>query len=53
MTPVHLLIPAAGSGRRMGADRNKVLLDLLGQPIIAWTLQAAAAANAVVWIGLV
>ncbi|WP_035985720.1 2-C-methyl-D-erythritol 4-phosphate cytidylyltransferase [Leptolyngbya sp. KIOST-1] len=53
MTPVHLLIPAAGSGRRMGADRNKVLLDLLGQPIIAWTLQAADQAKAVVWIGLI
>ncbi|MGB3200947.1 MAG: 2-C-methyl-D-erythritol 4-phosphate cytidylyltransferase [Nodosilinea sp.] len=53
MTPVHLLIPAAGSGRRMGADRNKVLLELLGQPIIAWTLQAADQAKAVVWIGLV
>ncbi|WOD38549.1 2-C-methyl-D-erythritol 4-phosphate cytidylyltransferase [Nodosilinea sp. E11] len=53
MTPVHLLIPAAGSGRRMGSDRNKVLLELLGQPIIAWTLKAAAQAQAVVWIGLV
>ncbi|MGG6241341.1 2-C-methyl-D-erythritol 4-phosphate cytidylyltransferase [Nodosilinea sp. AN01ver1] len=53
MTPVHLLIPAAGSGRRMGADRNKVLLELLGQPIIAWTLQAADQAEAVVWIGLI
>lgn len=53
MTPVHLLIPAAGSGRRMGADRNKVLLKLLGQPIIGWTLAAAAQADAVVWIGLV
>ncbi len=53
MPSVHLLIPAAGSGRRMGADRNKVLLDLLGQPIIAWTLQAAAQAKTVVWIGLI
>ncbi len=53
MPPVHLLIPAAGSGRRMGADRNKVLIELLGQPIIAWTLRAAAQAAAVVWLGLV
>ncbi|WP_017300498.1 2-C-methyl-D-erythritol 4-phosphate cytidylyltransferase [Nodosilinea nodulosa] len=53
MTPVHLLIPAAGSGRRMGADRNKVLLELLGQPIIAWTLKAADRADSVVWIGLI
>lgn len=53
MSPVHVLIPAAGSGRRMGADRNKVLLDLLGRPIIAWTLEAAAQAEAVVWIGVI
>ncbi|MFQ4139391.1 2-C-methyl-D-erythritol 4-phosphate cytidylyltransferase [Nodosilinea sp. PGN35] len=53
MFPVHVLIPAAGSGRRMGRDRNKVLLELLGQPIIAWTIKAAAQAEAVVWIGVV
>lgn len=53
MFPVHVLIPAAGSGRRMGADRNKVLLDLLGQPIIAWTLEAAVQADSVAWIGVV
>lgn len=53
MTAVHLLIPAAGMGRRMGADRNKVLLHLLGQPLIAWTLRAAEAAESVVWIGLI
>ena len=40
-------------GRRMGADRNKVLLTLLGQPIIAWTLRAADASNHVDWIGLI
>jgi 2-C-methyl-D-erythritol 4-phosphate cytidylyltransferase len=53
MTSVHFLIPAAGSGRRMGSDRNKLLLPLLGQPIIAWTLLAAEAAAAVGWIGLI
>ena len=53
MTAVHLLIPAAGMGRRMGADRNKVLLHLLGQPLIAWTLRAAEEADAVAWIGLI
>ncbi|PZO54539.1 MAG: 2-C-methyl-D-erythritol 4-phosphate cytidylyltransferase, partial [Phormidesmis priestleyi] len=26
---MHLLIPAAGAGRRMGCDRNKLLLPLL------------------------
>ncbi len=53
MTSVHLLIPAAGSGRRMGSDRNKLLLPLLGRPIIAWTLLAAESAAAVGWIGLI
>nr|WP_199306951.1 2-C-methyl-D-erythritol 4-phosphate cytidylyltransferase [Alkalinema sp. FACHB-956] len=50
---VHLLIPAAGSGKRMGSDRNKLLLPLLGQPILAWTLQAAAAAQTIEWIGII
>ncbi|NMF85358.1 2-C-methyl-D-erythritol 4-phosphate cytidylyltransferase [Nodosilinea sp. P-1105] len=53
MISVHLLIPAAGLGRRMGADRNKVLLSLMGQPIIAWTLLAAEAAEAIRWVGLI
>ncbi|HEY9664937.1 MAG TPA: 2-C-methyl-D-erythritol 4-phosphate cytidylyltransferase, partial [Allocoleopsis sp.] len=38
---MYLLIPAAGSGRRMGANRNKLLLPLLGRPLLAWTLLAA------------
>ncbi|MGA1264257.1 MAG: 2-C-methyl-D-erythritol 4-phosphate cytidylyltransferase [Prochlorothrix sp.] len=50
---MYLLIPAAGVGRRMGSDRNKLLLPLLGQPILAWTLQAAEAAPSITWIGLV
>ncbi len=50
---VHLLIPAAGVGRRMGSDRNKLLLPLRGQPILAWTLQAAAASPSIEWIGLI
>lgn len=50
---MHLLIPAAGMGRRMGADCNKVLLTLLGRPVIAWTLLAAEAAAAVDWIGII
>ncbi|MBU6228853.1 MAG: 2-C-methyl-D-erythritol 4-phosphate cytidylyltransferase [Cyanobacteria bacterium REEB459] len=53
MKCVHLLIPAAGLGRRMGANRNKVLLTLLDKPIIAWTLVSAAAAEAIGWIGLI
>ena len=49
---VHLLIAAAGSGRRMGADRNKLLLPLAGRPVLAWTLEAALEAKAIAWIGL-
>ena len=48
----HLLIPAAGSGRRMGADRNKLLLTLLDKPILQWTLEAAIASDAIAWIGV-
>lgn len=50
---VHLLIAAAGSGRRMGADRNKLLLPLLERPVLAWTLEAALQAEAITWIGIV
>jgi 2-C-methyl-D-erythritol 4-phosphate cytidylyltransferase len=49
----HLLIPAAGSGRRMGSTRNKLLLEVLGNPILQWTLEAAIAADAITWIGVV
>jgi len=50
---VHLLIPAAGSGRRMGSDRNKLLLPLLGKPLIAWTLLAAKHSRQIEWIGII
>ena len=50
---VHLLIAAAGSGRRMGADRNKLLLNLRGRPLLAWTLEAACAAEGIRWIGVI
>ena len=51
--PVHLLIAAAGSGRRMGATGNKLLLPLAGRPLLAWTLEAALACADVRWIGVV
>ncbi len=51
--PCHLLIPAAGSGKRMGADRNKLLLPLLGKPLLQWTLEAALQSPSLVWIGIV
>jgi 2-C-methyl-D-erythritol 4-phosphate cytidylyltransferase len=50
---VHLLIPAAGMGKRMGSDRNKLLLTLRSQPIISWTLKAAEAAHEITWIGII
>jgi 2-C-methyl-D-erythritol 4-phosphate cytidylyltransferase len=50
---VHLLIAAAGSGRRMGATGNKLLLPLAGRPVLAWTLEAALACQEIGWIGLV
>ena len=57
---MHLLIPAAGMGRRMGSDglrpgggyRNKLLLTLLSQPLLAWTLLSAEAATCIHWIGI-
>jgi 2-C-methyl-D-erythritol 4-phosphate cytidylyltransferase len=50
---VYLLIPAAGSGKRMGADRNKLFLQVRSLSIIAWTLLAAEAASAISWIGII
>lgn len=50
---MHLLIPAAGMGRRMGSSRNKLLLTLLGKPLIFWTLQAVAASRHINWIGII
>ena len=50
---MHLLIAAAGSGRRMGATGNKLLLPVAGRPVLAWTLDAALACEAIDWIGIV
>ena len=50
---MHLLIAAAGSGRRMGAGGNKLLIPLAGRPILAWTLEAAISADQITWIGIV
>ncbi|MGK7928070.1 MAG: 2-C-methyl-D-erythritol 4-phosphate cytidylyltransferase [Spirulina sp.] len=49
---MHLLIPAAGLGKRMGGDRNKLLLTLLEKPLLEWTLLAAEASEAIDWIGI-
>ncbi len=50
---MHLLIAAAGSGRRMGAEGNKLLLPLAGRPVLAWTLDAALQSDSIKWIGIV
>lgn len=50
---MHILIPAAGMGRRMGSDRNKLLLKLRSQPLITWTLLVAEAARNISWIGII
>jgi 2-C-methyl-D-erythritol 4-phosphate cytidylyltransferase len=50
---MHLLIAAAGSGRRMGAPMNKLLLPVAGRPVLAWTLGAALACPEIRWIGVV
>ncbi|MGD1851197.1 MAG: 2-C-methyl-D-erythritol 4-phosphate cytidylyltransferase [Cyanophyceae cyanobacterium] len=50
---MYLLIPAAGSGKRMGGDRNKLLRTLLDQPVLWWTLKAAIASDAIEWIGII
>ncbi len=38
----EVIIPAAGSGTRMGADTNKLLLELSGQTILEWTVHTFA-----------
>lgn len=43
MPATAVVILAAGSGSRVGADRNKVLLDLGGRPVLAWSLVDALA----------
>ncbi|GLC89992.1 2-C-methyl-D-erythritol 4-phosphate cytidylyltransferase [Lysinibacillus piscis] len=35
----EVVLPAAGSGKRMGAGQNKLFLYLLGKPILAHTLE--------------
>tara|TARA_Y100001968_G_scaffold326341_1_gene369214 strand:- start:15190 stop:15861 length:672 start_codon:yes stop_codon:yes gene_type:complete len=50
---MHLLIAAAGSGRRMGASRNKILLEVCGMPLISWTVKAAISAKSISWIGII
>lgn len=50
---MYLLIPAAGMGRRMGSNRNKLLLKLLDKPLLTWTLEAAQASPSIEWVGII
>ena len=50
---MHLLIAAAGSGSRMGADRNKLLLSIAGKTILEWTLKAAFSSKSINWVGII
>ena len=34
-----VILPAAGSGKRMGANQNKLFLELAGVPILIHTLR--------------
>lgn len=38
---IAVIVLAAGSGTRLGAAENKVLLSLAGQPTLVWSLEAA------------
>ncbi len=40
-------------GRRMGSERNKLLLTLRSQPLITWTLIAVEASHHISWIGII
>jgi 2-C-methyl-D-erythritol 4-phosphate cytidylyltransferase len=42
MPRTAVVLLAAGSGSRVGAEANKVLLPLLGRPVLAWSLQVVA-----------
>jgi 2-C-methyl-D-erythritol 4-phosphate cytidylyltransferase len=49
---MYLLIPAAGMGKRMGSNHNKLFLQLKGKPLLAWTLMAASESKTIEWIGV-
>ena len=42
LPPAAAVVLAGGSGSRVGADRNKVLLELAGLPVLAHSLRVAA-----------
>jgi len=50
---LHLLIPAAGSGSRMKAGKNKLLINLNGESILYWTLKSVFLSKKVSWVGII
>ena len=53
MAKFHVLIPAAGSGSRMGAETPKQYLPLLGKPLIWHTLHVFAECSRISGISVV
>ena len=50
---MHFLIPAAGSGTRMKAGKNKLLIELEGESLIYWTLKSIFSSSTVSWVGII
>ncbi len=50
---MHVLIPAAGSGSRMKAGKNKLLVELEGESLIFWTIKSVLSARLVSWVGII
>ncbi len=50
---MHLLIPAAGSGSRMKAGKNKLLIKLNGESILYWTLKSVFLSKKLSWVGII
>jgi len=44
---ISVLIPAAGDGWRLGADRPKALVPVAGRPMLLWSLDALAGVSGV------
>ena len=50
---MYLLIPAAGSGKRMKAGKNKLLIDLQGESLLYWTLKSVFDSKEIKWVGII
>ena len=48
-----MLIPAAGSGSRMKAGKNKLLIKIEGESLIYWTLKSIFSASSITWVGII